>query len=86
MQIRECFSALVAAGQGHRCQQIKEVLRDCLWQTEAGTSKVLIHKFGAETHPQEHRQIHVDLGKALHPIIHSIDPYFFGPDLKKKKL
>ena len=81
--LTQCFSALVASGNGQKCNEFRSIIRDrfLVIEENTGKHKSFIFKFGYEQHPTIHKKLRMEVGKMISSIYDDIDPVFFGPDL-----
>lgn len=77
--VSQFFSALVASGNGQRCNEFRSVLRDSLLaiDPETGRSKVYLFKYCKKQHPKIFSKICRDIAKNSNYIYQKIDPYYF---------
>lgn len=77
--VSQFFSALVASGNGHRCNEFRSVLRDSLLSIEpkTGHSKVYLFKYCKNEYPKIVSKICRDIAKNSNYIYEKIDPYYF---------
>lgn len=87
LTIPKCYSALVASGNGAKCDELKKKINSVLLQKESNTGelKVLLFKFGREKHPEIVRKIARELKLTITDVVSGVDNLYFGNDLKKDK-
>ena len=80
--IVHCFSVLVASGNGQRCDDLKRVLRDNLYEVDSVTDKhkVTIWKFGRRSDPEAYKRISIEIAVAVEYLFKDIDDYFISVD------
>ena len=80
--IVHCFSVLVASGNGQRCNDLKEVLRDNLYEIDAKTDKhkVAIWKFGRHSSPEAYKRISIEVAVAVEHLFKDVDDHFISVD------
>ncbi len=85
MKISQCFSALVASGQGQRCNEFKGLLHGNLIITdeESGEPLSVIFKYGKDKHPEKYKNACKTVAHIMNFVSEDVDEYFFGEDLKK---
>jgi hypothetical protein len=85
--IPKCYSALVASGNGAKCNELKNKINSLLLQKEQNTGqlKVILFKFGKEKHPEIVRKITKELKSTIENVVKDVDDLYFGNDLKKDK-
>jgi len=86
MQLLQCFSILLASGQGNKCAILKNILQQELLLKDKGSiePKVFKHKFEKLSDPEGHKKLRIALAKKIIPLFSNVDRYFFGSDLKKQ--
>ena len=86
MELVKCFSVLVASGNGQRCNQLKKVLRENLFEVEDGTDKfrLTIWKYGKESMPEAHKKIALEMSREVKPLFGDIDHSFWSVDYQSK--
>lgn len=81
--ICKCFAVLVAAGQGQKCNQLREVIRDTLLQPlPSGLSKAWVHKFGRKEYPAEHQAIRKEIAEECSFLYYNVPKHFFAEEKK----
>ena len=87
LTIPKCYSALVASGNGAKCNELKTKINSILLQREYNTGelKVLLFKFGKEKHPEIVRKIAKELKTCITEVVSNVDDVYFGNDLRKEK-
>ena len=80
----QCFSALVASGNGQRCNSIKEKMQSAFSDTDQTTKlhKSLLYKFGKEDHPEQHKKLRMEVASILNPMFEGVDAFYFGDDME----
>lgn len=83
----KCYSALVASGNGIKCNELKNKVNSVLLQREhtTGQLKVILFKFGKEKYPYIVKQISKELKLTIENVVKDVDDLYFGNDLKKDK-
>ena len=83
LSVIKCMTILVASGNGIRCNDLKEVLRNHLLtrDEETGEMKVLVHKFGRYDFKEDHERICREVGSIIFPIMKGINKHFYCSDL-----
>lgn len=79
LSVIKCFSILVAAGKGHRCNQLKNILSDTLLQQEqtTGLSKGWIFKYGRNEHPDLHLKFRQEIAQECNDLYLDVPSYVF---------
>jgi len=74
--LMKCFGALVASGNGNRCDSLRSLLRSNLLVTDkyTGQSKVWLHKFGRKDYPNFHKLLRVELAEEIDSLYRDISP------------
>jgi hypothetical protein len=85
MRISQCFSALVASGQGQKCNEFKGLLHGNLITTdpESGLPLSILFKNGKRDFPKQHKEVCKQVAAIMNFVSSDVDEYFFGEDLKK---
>lgn len=88
MTVIKCFSLFVASGNSHRCNEMRDMLRNNLMlvDTKTGRLKVDIYKNGKNdpSLKESHNKICREVGMLVTPMIQGIPHSFFGPDIDSK--
>lgn len=86
MTLIECFSVLVASGNGQRCNKLREVVREHLLTEDevTGEIKVRIFKFGRTSHPDLHSKIASELARKVSVIYTDINGSYFRHNMDKR--
>lgn len=71
----ECFSALVASGNGSYCNKLKTMLHESLWQQDGKTDKLklLILKYHRESMPEDFERLSKELAEELSEFLSEIN-------------
>ena len=82
MSITKCFSILVASGNGQRCNDLRDVLRDVLYEVDSDTNKfkISIWKYGKSSEPEAYARISKEVARVVGPLFRDIDDHFFSID------
>jgi len=74
--LMKCFGALVASGNGNRCESLRSLLRSNLLIVDkhTGQSKVWLHKFGRKDYPNFHKILRMELAEELDPLYRDVPP------------
>lgn len=85
--IVHCFSVLVASGNGQRCNDLKEVLRENLYEIDPLTAKykVAVWKFGRQSEPEAYRRISKEVAVAVQHLFMDVDDHFVSVDNPARK-
>ena len=80
--IVHCFSVLVASGNGHRCNDLKKILRQELHKVDPETNqyKLGIWKYGSKTTPKAYKRISLDVARALEHLFVDVSDHFISVD------
>lgn len=77
MTVVKCFTVLVASGNGEKCIELRNALRDqLLVNDETGESKLNIHKFGKLNNPA-YKRVCAEVAKRISPFFTDVNKYFF---------
>lgn len=81
--LSQCFSALIASGNGQKCNLFRERIRKQFLEVDFGTGKLKseLFKYGMNTYPEVHKILRTEMGELVSSI--KVDKKFFGPDLEK---
>jgi len=87
ISIVHCFSVLVASGNGQRCNDLKELLRENLYEVDSKTAKykVAIWKFGRKSEPEAYKRISMDVAIAVQHLFKDVDDHFVSVDNPARK-
>jgi len=87
LTLPKCYSALVASGNGVKCNELKQKINSILYEIEPNTQlcKLLIFKIYNKKYPDIAKEIHHELSKAIEDIVLDVNDIYFGSDLKKIK-
>jgi hypothetical protein len=82
--LAQCFSALVASGNGLRCNEFRDRIRQkfLVLNEETGQPKSVLFKYGYDQYPRLHKQLRIEMGQIISSLADDLDPVFFGPDLE----
>lgn len=81
--LTQCFSALVASGNGSRCNGLKNDLQAVLLDTDdSGQIKSYVWKFGKEQFPNKQKELKGVVAEIMNDFIHDVDIFYFGEDIK----
>ena len=82
MSITKCFSVLVASGNGQRCNDLRDSLREHLYEVDPKTGKfrVAIWKYGKKSEPEAYVRISKDVALVIGPLFNDISDHFFSID------
>lgn len=82
MSITKCFSILVASGNGQRCNDLRNILRENLYEIDPETNKfkIAIWKYGKESEPEAYVRISKDIAAVVGPLFVDIDDRFSSID------
>jgi hypothetical protein len=88
LTIPKCFSALVASGNGQKCNELKIKINSVLLQKDytTGCLKVILFKYHKEEYPEIVKSISKELSKVIEGVVSEVDDLYFGNDLKKEKV
>ena len=80
--IVHCFSVLVASGNGQRCNDLKKLLREKLYEIDSETKKfkVAIWKFGRKSEPEAYKRISLGVAIAVEPLFVDVSDHFISVD------
>lgn len=86
--IAQCFSALIASGNGQRCNEFKHMIHQQFLAVdeETGEHKSLIFKYGYEKYPEVHRKLRQEMGGIISSLVGGMDLRFFGNDLGEENV
>lgn len=81
--LTQCFSALIASGNGQRCNDFKNQIRQQFLSLEeqTGEHKSLLFKYGYEKYPEVHKKLRQEMGGIISSLVEEMDLSFFGNDL-----
>lgn len=86
MTVVKCFTVLVASGNGKRCMELRDAIRNqLLVNDESGDSKLNIHKFGRLNNPVAYKRICAEMAQKISPILSDVDEYFFCSEDDRSK-
>lgn len=87
LTLPKCFSALVASGNGQKCNELKVKVNSILLQKEYSTGylKVILFKYHKENYPEIVKSISKEIGLVIEEIVSEVDDIYFGNDLAKEK-
>lgn len=87
LDITKFFSVLIASGNGARCNDLRALLRQELWQLDPVTGKyrVIISKHGKYSRPEDHRRLGKYIAKKITPLFSDVNDYYFSVDLPKER-
>lgn len=87
MPIIKCFSILVASGNGQRCNDLRETLREELYKLDSETEKfkIAIWKYGDKSEPEAYLRISKEIRVAISPLFKDIDSHFFYDNVPQKR-
>lgn len=87
LTIPKCYSALVASGNGAKCNELKNKINSILLTKENNTGllKVIVFKYYKEQFPDIAKLISNELKKSINEVVNDIDDIYFGNDLSKRK-
>jgi len=85
LTIPKCYSALVASGNGAKCENLKRNIQNVLLKREdfTGMYKVELFKFYKDQYPDIVREISKELKQSIEIVVKDVDDIYFGNDLKK---
>ena len=80
----KCFGALVASGNGSRCDDLKTILRSNLLMKDrfTGQSRVWLHKYGRSEYPNVHKFLRMELAEEIDPLYRDISPFLLESKLR----
>lgn len=84
--VSQCFSALVASGNGQSCNKVLGQLHSQLNEIEetTGLNKSFLYKNCKKEHPEQHKEIRIQVAEILDPYLVGMDLFYFGDDLNKE--
>lgn len=86
MTVVKCFTVLVASGNGQRCIELRNVVRNhLLVNDETGDSKLNIHRFGKLNNPIAYKRICTEIAQKILPLFSDVDEYFFCSEDDRSK-
>ena len=87
LTIPKCYSALVASGNGAKCNELKKKINSVLMNKENNTGllKVTIFKYYKEEFPDIAKLISHELKQTIDEVVCNVDNIYFGNDLNKRK-
>lgn len=87
LTLPKCYSALVASGNGAKCNELKQKVNSILYEIEPNTQicKVLIFKIYNKQYPDLAKEINHELSRAIENIVLDVKDIYFGNDLKQIK-
>ena len=79
LTLSKCFSALVASGNGNKCNGLKFDLQETLLtkNESEGQYNSYIFKFGSDSNPKLQNDLNTVVGTIVDPYLHDVDPLFF---------
>lgn len=82
--LMKCFGALVASGNGSRCDNLRSLLRQNLLVIDrfTGQSKVWLHKFGRKKYPNCHRLLRMELAEEIDSLYEDVPPVLLQKRLR----
>ena len=88
LTIPKCFSALVASGNGQKCNELRNKINSVLLQKDYSTGylKVTLFKYHKEDYPEIVKSISKEVGRVIEGVVADVDDIYFGNDLKKDKV
>lgn len=88
LTIPKCFSALVASGNGQKCNELRNKINTVLMQKDHNTGilKVTLFKYHKEEYPEIVKEISMEVSKVIEGVVQDVDDIYFGNDLKKEKV
>lgn len=83
--VPQCFSALIASGNGQRCNNLREVLRNALSGNDpvSGLPRSVLYKYHKHNFPEQHKQMRQLVAGVMNPFFDGVDRFYFGNDLRK---
>lgn len=81
--LTQCFSAIIASGNGQRCNDFRNRIRQQFLYTdeETGQYKSIVFKYGMDQYPEAHKRMRYEMGTIVSSMIGETDLSFFGSDL-----
>jgi len=81
--LAQCFSALIASGNGQRCNDFKNQIHQHFLEVEpeTGEQKSLLFKYGYDKYPEVHKRLRQEMGGIISSLVEEMDLSFFGNDL-----
>jgi hypothetical protein len=72
--ITKCFGALVASGNGNKCNYLKAILRKNMLviDKETGKSIVWVHKFASDKYPEQHMEFRKNLAEDMNSLYNDV--------------
>lgn len=87
--LTQCFSALAASGQGQKCNDFRERIRERFLEIDSltGEKKSFLYKYGQEKYPEVHKKLRVEMAEIVSTLLNDVDDlHIFGPDLELKNV
>jgi hypothetical protein len=84
--IIKCFSILIASGNGDRCQELRNRLKERLHSYDKDTQqyKVYLIKFGQKEMPEDHKRVSKEVFSDIRSLFKDVDDHFFAIDRRPK--
>lgn len=81
--VAQCFSALVASGNGQRCNSLRQEMYSTLTETdtETGVNKAYIYKYMKDEYPEKHKELRKQVAELMNWTFRDIDSFYFGNDI-----
>ena len=85
--IAHCFSVLVASGHGQRCNDLKGLLREKLYEVDPETEryKLALWKYGKCSEPDAYKRISKEVAIAVQHLFKDVDDRFVSVDNPVRK-
>lgn len=84
--VAQCFSALVASGNGQRCNSLRLEMSSALSEKdeETGVNKAYLYKYLKDEYPEKHKELRKQVAQLMNWTFRDIDSFYFGNDLSKE--
>ncbi len=84
LTVAQCFSTLIASGNGKRCSELKSILSNILLsKDEDGINKLDMFKDGFEKNQTKASKLYSEIAYSIDHLYSDVDDHYFVGDLVK---